>query len=892
MKKGKKGLFMTILILILFMLILGELMTFALLTYNYNSLDQASAIGSSSLNYGKALQSSANLFANSSLKSAIAVLANYELNSSMRQSNLISNTSQYLSYLVTNGTLPNVAANSIAANYLTRGMKNLTLQSYNASVGSLLNLGSSSIKINQTRVQIFQSSSYTITLSYLENVLINSSTAGKFSYSILVNATLPLNNTPDLYYYQQGITRNIRFGSLANLTNVIGSINATNGNYLGLAYGPVYKVPTGAAGLTCASLASMISANEPAFSFAPYNQMLIIATSNAIGITNGGSGPNCAAQYGGLITYSINSISNPPAIPWLLYPSATNLLGSLGNGQQLLLLGNTLSTLNIQNLVVAAGNGYYFASPFAPSYLDLAQGSVTKQNQNGIFKFSNFGATAGAFNGVSSYVQVGSNSLPSGSAARSVFAWVYPTAGSRYNIIFEYGTASSGNNDAVFYINNAGNLAFDGWGNHDWSTLSPSINSWHLVGFSYAAGANQITFYLDGQANTNSLQSGALNTVIPVVDPANIGQAKTQNLWFQGSIANVQAYGSALNSIQASQLYQEGKEGLPVPSANIVGWWTLNGNANDISGQLNNGIPTNVFYSLPANYMRDSILPSVSSTSLLPIPGLLNCNSNSQCSSSSVPHVYIGSMPLEISSALAQVGSFNGQGYITTSNSASLNFDTANPFSISAWIRTNALTENTIVGKIAVPSSAEGYSFEINTGGALRGLFWDNVGNFKSFSTTNTVNNNVWHNVVEVYNGIGVALYIDSVSQSVSSSGTITGSITSTGSLTIGTRFGTSPFSNFNGSISNVQIYNIALTASQVQSLYNFGIYDSPINTNSLVGWWPLNGNANDYSGYSNNGINTNVVYGGFFGAYNSPGLSTISSVANEWQAIGIPRSG
>jgi hypothetical protein len=66
---------------------------------------------------------------------------------------------------------------------------------------------------------------------------------------------------------------------------------------------------------------------------------------------------------------------------------------------------------------------------------------------------------------------------------------------------------------------------------------------------------------------------------------------------------------------------------------------------------------------------------------------------------------------------------------------------------------------------------------------------------------------------------------------------------------------------NTPGNYSNVQFYNTALSASQIQALYNEGIGGAPINLQNLVGWWPLNGNANDYSGNDNNGVTLNVTY-------------------------------
>ena len=54
--------------------------------------------------------------------------------------------------------------------------------------------------------------------------------------------------------------------------------------------------------------------------------------------------------------------------------------------------------------------------------------------------------------------------------------------------------------------------------------------------------------------------------------------------------------------------------------------------------------------------------------------------------------------------------------------------------------------------------------------------------------------------------------------------------------------------------IANVQIYNEALSESQIYALYQEGIGGDPIDLQNLVAWYPLNGNANDYSGNDNNG--------------------------------------
>lgn len=65
----------------------------------------------------------------------------------------------------------------------------------------------------------------------------------------------------------------------------------------------------------------------------------------------------------------------------------------------------------------------------------------------------------------------------------------------------------------------------------------------------------------------------------------------------------------------------------------------------------------------------------------------------------------------------------------------------------------------------------------------------------------------------------------------------------------------------FSGKIANVQLYHTVLSASQVSQLYSEGIGGAPISNAGLFAWWPLDGNALDFSGNGNNGVATNVQW-------------------------------
>ena len=75
-----------------------------------------------------------------------------------------------------------------------------------------------------------------------------------------------------------------------------------------------------------------------------------------------------------------------------------------------------------------------------------------------------------------------------------------------------------------------------------------------------------------------------------------------------------------------------------------------------------------------------------------------------------------------------------------------------------------------------------------------------------------------------------------------------------------------------NGYMANVQIYNSALSTNNIKALYQEGIGGAPIKIQSLVAWYPLNGNSNDYSGNNNNGVPNGVTYtSNWYSGYSAP---------------------
>jgi len=860
--KNRKGFLMTVLVVVLFTLMIAELLIFTLLNISYNKIQQSSLLASSSVNYASSLISSSQAFAAASLSRALSALTSYEYNASMRKGNFVSNLSQYLSYLIVNGTLPNVAPNSLAANALAMWMGNATFVAYDASIINNIRPSPLAVRISESKPIIYQTSPYNLSISYVENVSI-ATPSGTQNYSIPVSASIPLNGTYDLFYAQQGVQRPIRFSSINNLTSVVGSAYATYGNSSSNAfiYGIVLHVPSG---VTCTSLSS----NVPSWAnTAPLNKSIILATPNANLITNATC--TIANKFGGLVTYSINSISSPPNIPWLQYSSSTNILNYIPNGTKVLLYGPGMDLLNIEGLRNAIQNGSYFASPFLPSYIDRANANFLRSSPNGIFTFSGSNRYAAQFNGASGSSYILTSKGYSAPNALTIAGWFISTS---FQNNYQFPIDSNPEANWRIGFNSANQIYFDP-GSHNDQVISTKIgfNRWYFVAFTAQdSGSNTIwNFYLNGSL----VASGSVGQNIQSVSAIGLGDYA---YYFVGQLSNVQIYNTSLSPSQVQALYQEGVEGLPLPNAGLIGWWPLNGNANDYSGNGNNGVATNVKFNNLINYTRDSIY-IVPTPNTLPIPGTLWCISGRNCNSA----LYISRLPLEASPNF-YTAQFNGVNTsIDCGNSNNLDI-TGNTITIAAWIYVKGTPLHDIVDK-------EGqYGMKLNGNcGAPFTLEWDTSNDWSGTSYTIPNSNcDKWIFVAVTMNATTKFWYGDGQLLGTKAiSGSISGNSHDVFIGALGPGGGSNEW--FTGSIANVQLYNAALSPSQIQQLYQEGISGLPYTAN-LVAWWPLNGNANDYSGNGNNGTAYNVYYTPFYGPYPNNGLSTVAGIINEREALNL----
>ena len=162
---------------------------------------------------------------------------------------------------------------------------------------------------------------------------------------------------------------------------------------------------------------------------------------------------------------------------------------------------------------------------------------------------------------------------------------------------------------------------------------------------------------------------------------------------------------------------------------------------------------------------------------------------------------------------------------------ASLNFDgtddyvsnssinLATPVTVSAWFKTNSFPagSSTIFFHDSFDLSAQPFS----SGGTnyVRLQSNDRYNPDSSVDLTGFTTG-TWYHLVAIYGTTSITGYVNGVQNNTTSS-TVDGAFSSSGSFYVGTQGASQRW--FSGQIDDVRIYNYALTAGQIKTLYNAG---------------------------------------------------------------------
>jgi len=617
MKRYDKGVLLTLVTIVLLVLMVAELVTYVYITISYQAVSASGAVSTGSFNLAEQIGGGAVSLLHASLYGSINALAAYEAQPG-RKASFVNNSAWALQSLILNGTIYGTSENAI--------MGGATISSFVNSVVLQAQREGYGLRVTNSTVQVYQTGPFALNVTYSAIAVINSS-SGTFSYPISASSWVYLNGSPDLYSFQNGDDYHIKVSYNYPVALLIGNVIqpannavltgniATSGNILSSSfiYGPIV-------------FANSVNSKCSGIPAALKNANYILATQDDAAF--GG-----ACGFGGVVT---NVYNGPYAVPYLVYGS-NNVFNNINNGTAMLLSGNSLSLLQISNISSAIYSGYYYSVPFAPSYLEWAQGNSSSRSPYGIYSFNLYNRLVASFstNGIS-YIST-KQIIPNGATHFSASVWFNPSSSVQTGNILQQGTfALKQSGKAVSFVSScvsANSVALNGIQSNTWHNI--------IVVYNYTLGSNALV-YVDGGLVGNGISCGA-----------GSGNFIIGSNSFVGSLSNIQLYNISLSHYQVAKEYYDGIDGIAVSQNNLTGWWPLDGSSNDISGSKNNGnivlstanaIPFTYLYGYTGDPIYDGSLYNASPTS--EIEGIYNCANYNQCKNSSLQHLYLGNASL------------------------------------------------------------------------------------------------------------------------------------------------------------------------------------------------------------------------------------------------------
>ena len=355
---------------------------------------------------------------------------------------------------------------------------------------------------------------------------------------------------------------------------------------------------------------------------------------------------------------------------------------------------------------------------------------------------------------------------------KTVSAWVYVTgtpSNSVGAIVWTNGASSAPSVSYLLGLSDAGKIY--AFGSYVGLTRTVTLNQWYHVAATYNAGTVKI--YWEGthvETRTTPFPSVVNGTQITIGRSNYAGNVHN----FNGSIDQIRIYDKTLTSADITTLYNET---VATSSTNIT-FEGYNGIAyykmSDATDQLGNynGTATDVNFNTVGKF--------------------------------------------------GFAGAFNGSSsYIDTT----YNFGTDSSYSISLWEKTSVTSTRQGLFGVWIASGSNngpGINFGIDASNNFEFMIANGSSNWSdtSISASSYTDGN-WHNLILVINGTSVKLYADGNTTPIANlTSSVSAGTSTSNNLALG-RLGNYPGLYFNGSIDQVRIYDSALSAANVTTLYN-----------------------------------------------------------------------
>ena len=237
-----------------------------------------------------------------------------------------------------------------------------------------------------------------------------------------------------------------------------------------------------------------------------------------------------------------------------------------------------------------------------------------------------------------------------------------------------------------------------------------------------------------------------------------------------------------------------------------------------------------------------------------------------------------------------QAFSFDGANdLVNVPDAVSLHLQT---FTIDAWVNPTDLTQDwAILIKAALSTGGNdfAYGLRVLNGGQAEGRITDATGASASVVSASALSTSLFQHIALTYDGAALKLYVNGVLDGATAT-TLT-PVTNANPVTIGAWQSVSlgVIQHWAGRIDEVEIFDRALTVTEVGNIYNAGSAGkckpcTPPPPN-MAAWWPAEGNANNIHNITNSG----TLQGGVTFA---PGKVGQAFTFDGTGAVNIPNQG
>lgn len=420
---------------------------------------------------------------------------------------------------------------------------------------------------------------------------------------------------------------------------------------------------------------------------------------------------------------------------------------------------------------------------------------------------------------------------------------------------------------------------------------------WHHVVVIYdgSTSASGMHIWVDGVDQPLTTLFDTLSATISTTAPFVLGARNGAEFFFNGQIDDVAVYDSELTSAQVLTIFNKGvPSDLTVngPTANLVGYWlcgdgdtspTLTDNSssgNDgtmTNMDVTNFVPVNgapfdlASNTLWLNLIGWWLLEGVDTASTISDRSstIMGGGQNDGTTSGGPTLAYGLSRPgQDLQLNVNTYFDFSAGQFIDCGDVATFQFDNTDPFSLECWF----LTEDTaathfLMGKRLATGNLTGYAVFITTGGIIgfQRINDNSPSNYADVRTVEGFDSGVWRHLVVTTDGTnpasGMNIYVDGKLRDVTvAQDTLSASILAAVAFQIGC-INSSTATAWQGSVADVAVYNVELTATQVVEHFNasnetllergrpthrFHLTSAP----DLVAWYPFVGSYQEGSTY------------------------------------------